>query len=92
MREQIMTIQALEIKLGQLAAKWRGNSNDPVLQAEIVQQYHAVVQHLYEFGWDDVIDIESELPERLMPKTYLEHNPPFYSDNVNWIVQKRDDK
>jgi hypothetical protein len=81
--EQKHTLQKLEISLGHLAAEWRGSFNDPEIQDSIVRQYHVAVQRLYELGWNEIIDIESELPEELMPREYLDLNPPFYSPNVN---------
>jgi hypothetical protein len=60
------TLEALEVKLGSLAAQWRG-SDDP----KFVEQYHAVYECLVALGWDDSIDIEDQLPTRLMPQHYV---------------------
>ena len=60
----------LESYLGELAARWRGTWDQA-----IVEEYHATLARLYELGWDGRLDIESELPDRLLPKEYLERRP-----------------
>jgi hypothetical protein len=75
-------------RLGHLAYRWRGSSSNPELQEQIVLQYHATVQALYELGWDDIIDIDSELPEPLMPERYLMRNPSFYNPHWNGCLKE----
>jgi hypothetical protein len=64
-------IQALELKLSNLAALWRGNKTS--LGAEtIVRQYQAVLRCMIELGFGEPLDADSELPNRLMPSEYLD--------------------
>jgi len=73
----------LVTQLGRLAMQWRA-ARTPELQTEIAREYHAAVRRLYELGWDDVIDVDSQLPEESMPSEYLERHPPFYGPIVRW--------
>ncbi len=59
-------LSRLESWLGELAARWRGTWDQ-----NIVDEYHTTMTRLYELGWDGRLDIESELPDRLMPEEYL---------------------
>ncbi len=74
-------VQLLETQLGRLAMRWRAVGT-PELQAEIAREYHAAVRRLYELGWDDVIGVDSQLPEESMPSEYLERHPLFYGPIV----------
>jgi hypothetical protein len=60
-------LRRLEKLVGYLAAKWRHNWDE-----EVVKEYHATIHRLYELGWDGVLDVESELPDELMPQEYLQ--------------------
>jgi hypothetical protein len=40
---------------------------------EIVQEYHAVMQQLWDLEWDANLDPEEELPDRLMPQYYIDY-------------------
>lgn len=64
-------LKAMQLKLSDLAAMWRGNRNAP--QAEtIIRQYQAVLRCLIELGFHKPLDADSELPDRLMPSEYLD--------------------
>jgi hypothetical protein len=64
-------INSLELKLSDLAALWRGNKSTS--QADtIIQQYQAVLRCMMKLGFREPLDAESELPNRLMPKEYLD--------------------
>lgn len=63
-------IQALELKLSDLAALWRGNKTSPRAET-IVRQYQAVLRCMIELGFREPLDADSELPNRLMPSEYL---------------------
>ena len=54
-------------KLGMLAGEWRATKSD-----EVVQQYDTVLRTLLMLGWRDPLDVDVELPERLMPQAYLQ--------------------
>jgi hypothetical protein len=56
----------LEFQLGHLAAEW-AKTQKPAL----IKRYHDIYHELRSLGWDDVIDIEAELPDELMPQEYL---------------------
>ena len=64
-------IQALELKLSDLAALWRGNKTSPPAET-IVRQYQAVLRCMIELGFREPLDADSELPNRLMPSEYLD--------------------
>lgn len=42
---------------------------------QVIEEYHATVDKLYQLGWDAVLDIESELPDILMPEEYRKRHP-----------------
>jgi hypothetical protein len=63
-------LQTMELKLSDLAALWRGYKDTP--QAEnIIRQYHAILRCMIELGFRSPLDLDSELPNRLMPVEYL---------------------
>lgn len=69
-------IDALETKLGRLAARWRG-THDPGESAELVRQYQAVLRCMIELGYRESLDIDAELPDQYLPSEYLMlHNVP----------------
>lgn len=63
-------LSTLEHKLSDLAALWRGRKDQPGAD-EIVRQYHAILNCMIELGFRDALDVDSELPDRLMPEAYL---------------------
>jgi hypothetical protein len=67
-------LRELEFSLGDLAAQWRGSYDSPELQEQIRSEYTATLLKLYELQWDSVLDVESELPDRLMPIEYLKRH------------------
>ncbi len=68
-------LRDLEFHLNGLAGIWRSKWGDLQRQEEIVREYHATMTKLYALGWDGSLDMECELPERLMPAEYLRRNP-----------------
>ncbi|OGD79944.1 hypothetical protein A2368_04220 [Candidatus Collierbacteria bacterium RIFOXYB1_FULL_49_13] len=55
----------MEYQLGKLAGQWRRTKD-----AAVVQKYHLLFRQLTELGWDpSLLDVESALPDELMPKT-----------------------
>jgi hypothetical protein len=64
-------LKAMELKLSDLAALWRGNKTSPRAET-IVRQYQAVLRCMIELGFRDPLDADSELPNRLMPPEYLD--------------------
>lgn len=52
-------------QLGELAVKWRGDKAQ-----KHVDEYHRVYKRLVELGWTGYLDVDMELPERLMPPEY----------------------
>jgi hypothetical protein len=63
-------LHALEVKLSDLAAKWRGHKDRPEAET-IVRDYQATLRQMIELGFRDALDVDSELPDRLMPEEYL---------------------
>jgi len=64
-------LNTLEHKLSDLAALWRGRKDQPEVD-EIVRQYQAILNCMIELGFRDGLDVDSELPDRLMPEAYLQ--------------------
>ena len=62
-------LRRLEFLLGDLAAEWR-EYESPERQNEIVLEYHSVMERLDELGWDGFLDLDSELPDELLPERY----------------------
>jgi hypothetical protein len=62
---------SMEETLSDLAFAWRGEQNQAIAD-EIVRQYQAILRCMIELGHHRPIDVESELPRRLMPREYLE--------------------
>lgn len=60
----------LELQLSDLAALWRGQQ-DGEDRDETVRQYQAILRCMIELGYNDSLVVDSELPERLMPREYL---------------------
>jgi len=67
-------LRRLEFRLGDLAGLWRRMHGDQSQQDALVKEYVIIIAQLYSLGWDAVLDIESELPDRLMPDEYLKRN------------------
>jgi hypothetical protein len=64
-------ITQMEIKLSHLAMRWRNHKEKPEAD-EIVRQYQAILRCMIELGYRAELYIDSELPDRLMPKEYLD--------------------
>ncbi|MAT98833.1 MAG: hypothetical protein CL608_16945 [Anaerolineaceae bacterium] len=64
-------LRALEFHLGDLAAKYRMHKYSA---QKVIKEYHATLTKLYQLGWDAALDVESELPDELMPEEYLKRN------------------
>ncbi|MCA9919120.1 MAG: hypothetical protein KC445_14260 [Anaerolineales bacterium] len=67
-------LRALEFRLGNLAAEYREHIS-PEDDEQAIREYHATMDKLYKLGWDAVLDIESELPDKLMPEEYRKRHP-----------------
>lgn len=66
-------IEPLERELAMLAYDWRSERN-PVRQAELVQQYHAILAKGWEMSWDwRGLSPDAELPDELMPEYFREY-------------------
>lgn len=72
-------LRRLEFRLGDLAAMWRGSYDRPERQQAIMREYHQVMQSLYELGWDAELDMESHLPQEVMPAEYVKRNAGFFT-------------
>jgi hypothetical protein len=64
-------LNELDIKLSDLAAMWRGQKNSAAAD-EIVHQYQVILRCMIELGYHDSLDVDSELPDRLMPQEYFD--------------------
>ena len=69
-------IDKLEVRLSRLAMKWRSSHSQKELEdaSKIVAEYHTTMNQLWSLGWDgsDLLP-DSELPDELMPKYFLEY-------------------
>jgi hypothetical protein len=61
----------MEVKLSDLAAQWRTNKNTPNAD-KLVRQYRAILMCMIELGFQNSLDVDAELPKRLMPPEYFE--------------------
>lgn len=64
-------IDEMERSVGLLAARWRGRQHTPEA-ASIVHQYQAILRCMIELGFRDSLDVDSELPDELLPHEYLD--------------------
>ena len=60
-------VEQMEKKLSELAYHWRGSQD-----TQLAQQYQAILRCMIELGFDAPLDIDAELPDRLMPQEYLD--------------------
>lgn len=67
----VQLLDALETKLGHLAARWRGTEN-PQEAETVVRQYQSVLRCMVELGWRNSLDVDAELPDEYMPDEYLD--------------------
>lgn len=61
------TYDDLLYKLAELALEWRATKDD-----KLARRYQAVLVSLLELGWNEELDTEFELPNRLMPEEYFQ--------------------
>lgn len=66
----LQLLDALESRLGRLAARWRGTENTQEAEA-IVQQYQSILLWMIELGYRDSLDVDAELPDEYLPAEYL---------------------
>jgi len=71
------TLRALQLSLSKLVGEWAQHKHNQEEAERIVGEYHDIVARLYSLGWDGYIDIEAQLPKRLMPEEYLRRHPSF---------------
>lgn len=64
-------LHAMELKLSDLAALWRGHKQTSDA-GDIARQYQAVLRCMVELGFRSPLDPDAELPKRLMPAEYLD--------------------
>jgi hypothetical protein len=68
-------IVELELGLAKLANEWRQQHSSDQLDAAqaTVEEYHRIFRELWRLGWEgEELLPDSELPDTLMPKYYLE--------------------
>lgn len=66
----LQLLDALESRLGRLAARWRGTENTQEAEV-IVQQYQSILLWMIELGYRDSLDVDAELPDEYLPAEYL---------------------
>ena len=65
-------IRNLEDRLCRLAMEWRSNLDN---RKEIKEAYRETIVLLISLGWDDILDIDCELPTDDMPEEYTSRHP-----------------
>lgn len=79
------SVRQLQIKLGELAALWRGSIGDQEREDAAIKAYYNTLEQLYATGWNDVLDWDSELPDELMPQKYRDlHLQRASRGKTNW--------
>jgi hypothetical protein len=73
LRRDEVLLNALEQRLSDLAADWRAGT--PEERAVLAVTYAETLDALYAHGWDDLLDVESMLPDAVMPPGYFERRP-----------------
>lgn len=66
----LQLLDALETRLGHLAARWRG-TQDPHEAETIARQYQSLLLWMIELGYQDALDADAELPDEYLPAEYL---------------------
>ncbi len=66
----LQLLDALETRLGRLAARWRG-TQDPHEAETIIRQYQSLLLWMIELGYRDSLDPDAELPDEYLPGEYL---------------------
>jgi hypothetical protein len=75
MAKQIVSVTtaALEQRLADLAADWRTGMPDE--RGALAETYAETLDALYARGWDELLDVESMLPDAVMPPAYVARHP-----------------
>jgi hypothetical protein len=60
----------METTLAHLAMHWRGADEDEDAK-EIARRYQSILLCMIDLGLDHPLDIDSELPDELMPQEYF---------------------
>jgi len=63
-------IQRLELKLGELAEEWRSSADQQKKKA-LVTEYRTTLRKMFALGYNSWLDIDTELPDELMPEEYI---------------------
>jgi hypothetical protein len=66
-------VSVLEQRLADLAADWRAGTSEQ--RERLAKTYAETLDALYARGWDDLLDVESMLPDAVMPPAYGERHP-----------------
>jgi len=66
----LQLLDALESRVGRLAARWRG-AQDPHEADALVRQYQSILLWMIELGYRDSLDVDAELPDEYLPSEYL---------------------
>ncbi len=64
-------IIAIQIELAQLAAKWRNPNASAQTQKQIEDHYLTKLDQRHALGFSEPLDVDAELPDRLLPDEYL---------------------
>lgn len=64
-------LKSMEVSLSELAMYWRGSDNDEEATA-IAHQYQLILRCMIELGFHQSLQVDSELPDELMPQEYLQ--------------------
>lgn len=68
-----LTVEELQIKLSDVAAQYRSSEEDSVLHHQVLNEYYTIFNTLVELHGGIIgLDPDAELPDRLMPKAYVD--------------------
>lgn len=77
-----LELQRLRQLLFDLVSDWSNVERGIKHQDEIIAEYHATLQRMFDLGWRGGLDIECELPYSLMPTWYVEQDlTPVQNDS-----------
>ena len=66
----LQLLDALETRLGQLAARWRGTQDSQKAES-IIRLYQSLLVWMIELGYRDSLDPDTELPDEYLQGEYL---------------------
>jgi len=71
--ENKIYIENIIFSLGDLACEWRSCDDKASDECKLIEKFYCdLLSLLMSWGWNDSLEPDSELPDRCMPKEYLQ--------------------